>query len=72
MINKLKIFGKEIKLFDFNKDGKGVKKEPEGPKNLKNFFKYFGNKFTRLVTVNMYYIFGNSVRDAGVQRKSRP
>lgn len=59
MINKLKIFGKEIKLFDFNKDGKGVKKEPEGPKNLKNFFKYFGIKFTRLITVNMYYIFGN-------------
>ena len=55
----MKIFGKEFKLFDFNKDGKGVKKEPEGPKNLKNFFKYFANKFTRLVTVNMYYIFGN-------------
>ena len=55
----LKIFGKEIKLFDWNKEGKGVKKEPEGPKNLKNFFKHFGSKFTRLVTVNMYYIFGN-------------
>ena len=35
MINKLKIFGKEIKLFDFNKDGKGVKKEPEGPNKTK-------------------------------------
>ncbi len=55
----MKIFGKEIKLFDWNKEGKGVKKEPEGPKNLKNFFKHFGSKFTRLVTVNMYYIFGN-------------
>ena len=55
----LKIFGKEYKLFNFNKDGKGVKKEPEGPKNLNNFFKYFGSKFTRLVTVNMFCIFGN-------------
>ncbi len=55
----MKIFGKEFKLFDFNKDGKGVKKEPEGPKNLKNFFKHYKSKFSRLVTVNMYYIFGN-------------
>ncbi|MCI8387939.1 MAG: DUF624 domain-containing protein [Clostridiales bacterium] len=55
----LKIFGKEFKLFNYSLEGKGVKKEPEGPKNLKNFFKHFGSKFTRLVTVNMYYIFGN-------------
>ncbi len=55
----LKIFGKEFKLFNYSLEGKGVKKEPEGPKNLKNFFKYFGSKFTRLVTVNMYCIFGN-------------
>ncbi len=55
----MKIFGKEFKLFDFNKEGKGVKKEPEGPKNLKNFFPHFKNKFTKLVTVNMFYIFGN-------------
>lgn len=55
----MKIFGKEFKLFNYNKDGKGVKKEPEGPKNLSNFFKHFANKFTRLVTVNMYYVFGN-------------
>ncbi len=55
----MKIFGKEFKLFNFNKDGKGVKKEPEGPKNLKNFFVHFKSKFTRLVTVNMFYIFGN-------------
>lgn len=55
----LKLFGKEFKLFDFNKDGKGVKKEPEGPKNLAHFFKHFANKFTRLITVNMFFIFGN-------------
>lgn len=55
----MKIFGKELKLFNYSLDGKGVKKEPEGPKNLKNFFKYFGSKFSRLVTVNIYYILGN-------------
>ncbi len=55
----LKIFGKEFKLFNYKLEGKGVKKEPEGPKNLKNFFKFFGSKFTRLVTVNMFYILGN-------------
>lgn len=55
----MKVFGKEFKIFDWNKEGKGVKKEPEGPKNLQNFFKYFSSKFTRLVTVNMFYIFGN-------------
>ena len=55
----MKIFGREFKLFNYKLEGKGVKKEPEGPKNLKNFFKTFAGKFTRLVTVNMYYIFGN-------------
>ena len=55
----MKIFGKEFKLFNYTLDGKGVKKEPEGPKNLKNFFKYFGSKFSRLMTVNLYYILGN-------------
>lgn len=55
----MKLFGKEFKLFNYTLEGKGVKKEPEGPKNLKNFFKNFASKFTRLITVNMYYIFGN-------------
>lgn len=55
----MKIFGKGIKLFNFNAEGKGVKKEPEGPKNLPNFFKHFANKFTRLITVNMYIVLGN-------------
>ena len=55
----MKIFGKEFKLFNLAKDGKGVKKEPEGPKNLKNFFRHFGNKFTRLITVNMFIVLGN-------------
>ncbi len=55
----MKIFGKELKLFNYSLEGKGVKKEPVGPKNLKNFFKYFANNFTRLVTVNIYCVLGN-------------
>lgn len=55
----MKLFGKEFKLFNLAKDGKGVKKEPEGPKNLANFFKHYANKFTRLVCVNLLYIMGN-------------
>ena len=55
----MKIFGKEIKLFNYSIEGKGVKKEPEGPKNLKNFFISYFRKFGQLVTVNIYMIFGN-------------
>lgn len=55
----MKILGKEFKLFNLTKDGKGVKKEPEGPKNLKNFFKHFKSKFTRLMSVNMFIVLGN-------------
>lgn len=55
----MKIFGKEIKLFNYSLEGKGVKKEPEGPKNLKNFFISYFRKFGQLVTVNIYMIFGN-------------
>lgn len=40
-----------------NRDGKGVEKAVEGPKNLKNFFKYFGRKFTKLLSVNLIMIF---------------
>lgn len=55
----MKIFGKEIKLFNYSLEGKGVQKEPEGPKNLKNFFISYFRKFGQLVTVNIYMIFGN-------------
>ena len=55
----MKIFGKEIKLFNYSLEGKGVMKEPEGPKNLKNFFISYFRKFGQLVTVNIYMIFGN-------------
>lgn len=55
----MKLFGKEFKPFDFNKDGKGVKKEPDSPKNLANFFKHLKNRFTRLVGVNLFIVLGN-------------
>ncbi|MBQ7821964.1 MAG: DUF624 domain-containing protein [Clostridia bacterium] len=55
----MKIFGKEFKLFNYDVDGKGIKKEPEGPKNLKNFFVSYASKFGQLVTVNIYMILGN-------------
>lgn len=55
----MKIFGKEFKLFNYSLDGKGVKNEPEGPKNLKNFFVSYGRKFSQLVTVNIFMVLGN-------------
>lgn len=55
----MKIFGKEFKLFNYSLDGKGVKKEVEGPKNLKNFFVSYARKFGQLVTVNIFMILGN-------------
>ncbi len=44
-------------LFNLNRNGKGVEKEDEGPKNLKNFFKYFGRKWNKLLSVNLLMIF---------------
>ena len=46
-------------IFNPAKEGKGVKKEPVGPKNLINFFKLFGRSFSKIVGVNMLFIFGN-------------
>ena len=48
---------KKFNLFDMNRDGKGVEKVDEGPKNLKNFFKHFGRKFYKLLSVNLIMIF---------------
>lgn len=46
-------------LFNPTRDGKGVKKEPDSPRNLKYFFKLYLRYFGRLTSVNMYVIFGN-------------
>ncbi len=51
---------RRFKLFDFNKDGKGIsknlaKQEPD----LKGFFIAYKNHFSKLVSVNIFYILGN-------------
>ena len=45
---------KKFKLFDFNKDGKGVSKQEEAniKPNLSGFFKQFKRKFSRLLSVS--------------------
>ena len=48
---------KRFNLFDMNRDGRGVEKGEDGPKNFKNFFKYFGRKFSKLVSANLLMIF---------------
>lgn len=49
---------KLFNLFDFNRDGKGVDKDDViGPLNLKNFFKTYFRKFTKLLSVNLIMIF---------------
>ena len=52
---------KKFKLFDFTKDGKGVSKaEIEDIKpNLSGFFKQYKNKFSRLLSVNIFMVLGN-------------
>lgn len=52
---------KKFKLFDFTKDGKGVSKaEAEDVKpNLSGFFKQYKNKFSRLLSVNIFMVLCN-------------
>ncbi len=50
---------KKFKLFDFNKDGKGVDPhEDDGPPNLVRFFKQYKRKFSRLLSVNIFMVLG--------------
>ncbi len=45
---------KRFNIFDMNRDGKGVKKEEvTGPPTFKNFFKSFGRKFNKLLSLNL-------------------
>ncbi len=45
---------KRFNIFDVNRDGKGVKKEEvTGPPTFKNFFKSFGRKFNKLLSLNL-------------------
>lgn len=51
---------KKFKLFNFNKDGKGVSKDDvDGPPNLATFFKKYKRKFSRLLSVNIFMVLGN-------------
>ena len=51
---------KKFRLFDFNKNGKGVSKwDVDGPPNLANFFKKYKRKFSRLLSVNIFMVLGN-------------
>ncbi len=48
---------KKIKLFDMNRDGKGVDKGEDTTPNLKFFFKQFGRKFSKIISLNILMIF---------------
>lgn len=48
---------KKFKLFDLNKDGKGVEKGEDTTPNLKFFFKQFGRKFSKIISINILMIF---------------
>ena len=49
---------KKFKLFNLNRDSRGVDKdEIVGPLNLKNFFKTYIRKFTKLLSVNLIMLF---------------
>ncbi len=51
---------RKFKLFDFNRDGKGIEKdEVDGPPNLITFFKKYKRKFSRLLSVNIFMVLGN-------------
>ncbi len=51
---------KRFKLFDSQREGRGVSKETANlPPNLKKFFILYKRDFTRLLPVNAFMVFGN-------------
>ena len=48
---------RKFKLFDMNRDGKGVEPGENRTPNLKFFFKQYGRKFSKILTLNMLTIF---------------
>ena len=51
---------KRFKLFDLNKDGKGIsKKQASFDPGFKGFFISYKNNFNKLVSVNMFMVIGN-------------
>lgn len=51
---------KRLRLFDFQRDGKGISKNnPLDESGLKRFFITYGNNFGKLVSVNIFFVLGN-------------
>lgn len=51
---------RRFKLFDFNKDGKGIsKKQAETGTGLKRFFISYRNNFGKIIYVNIFMVLGN-------------
>ncbi len=48
---------KKFRLFDMNKDGKGVEEDEDRTPNFKFFFKLFFRKFSKLIQLNLLMIF---------------
>lgn len=48
---------RKFKLFDMNRDGKGVDPGEDTTPNLKFFFKQFGRKFSKIISLNILMIF---------------
>jgi len=48
---------KRFKLFDMNRDGKGIDPGEDTTPNLKFFFKQFGRKFSKIISLNILMIF---------------
>ncbi len=48
---------KKFKLFDMNRDGKGIEPGEDRTPNLKFFFKQIGRKFSKILSLNMLMIF---------------
>ncbi len=48
---------KKFRLFDMNRDGKGVEEDEDRTPNLKFFFKLFFRKFSKLIQLNLLMIF---------------
>lgn len=48
---------KKFKLFDMNRDGKGVDPGEDTTPNLKFFFKQLGRKFSKIISLNILMIF---------------
>ncbi|MBE6649666.1 MAG: hypothetical protein E7614_09185, partial [Ruminococcaceae bacterium] len=48
---------KKFKLFDMNRDGKGVNPGEDTTPNLKFFFKQLARKFSKIISLNILMIF---------------